>query len=491
MKTKILSTLALSLVVTVSMAQNEDDAIRYSNIAPLGTAKFVSMGGAMGAIGGDETAVTVNPAGISVYRNSHFSISPMWTLDKASAKYYGTNTFSNTGSFKCSNVGIISALPTGNEEGIQWFNLGFTYNRLANFDGGYTAKGYSTEGSMLDKEVDDFNADVWDGNVFYKSDLFIYDSAKHKYFNDYEDFGGYYGSDQRKTVTSDGSLSEYSFLLGANLNNNWYLGGSLNIVRVNYKQTSKYTEIPDPEAVGNNFPIDKFVVSDEFWTEGGGVNLKLGVIGWLSENLRVGAAFHSPTILSLTDDYGTSVESSIWYTDDNTGEEFVSTQKNSNTGLVDWRLTLPAKYIGSFAIVAPEHGMLGVDCEILNYKSTYLDDDSDYVGNEFDDLNSRISEIYRTTVNVRAGGEMIFGPAVARAGFGFYGSPYKSGYDNSSANKLVYSVGLGYRGQHASIDFGYSLTTQKKTAYLYSYDYSATTLKCKQGNIVLTMGFRF
>ena len=489
MKAKILSALALALTASVSMAQNEDDAIRYTNIVPLGTAKFVSMGGAMGAIGGDETSVTINPAGIGVYRNSHFSISPMWTSDKTSAKYYGTNNLSNTGSFKCSNVGVISALPTNSDEGIESFAIGFTYNRLANFDGGYTAKGYNDVSSMLDKEVDDFNADVWDGNLFFKSDLFIYDSAKHKYFNDYEDFGGYYGSDQRKTVSSTGSLSDYSFLIGVNLNNAWYLGGSLNIVRVNYKQTSKYTEIPDPEAVGNDFAIDNFVVTDEFWTEGGGVNLKLGVIGWLNDNFRIGAAFHSPTIMSLTDDYGTSVESSVWYTD-NEGE-FLSTQKNSSTGLVDWRLTMPAKYIGSFAFVAPEHGMIDVDCEIINYKSTYLDDDTDYVGNEYDDLNSRISEIYRTAVNVRVGGEMMFGPAVARAGFGYYGSPYKSGYANSSANKLAYSIGLGYRSQHASIDFGYSLTTQKKTSYLYSFDDSAASLKNKQGNIILTLGFRF
>ena len=488
MKTKILATLTLALAASVSVAQNEDDAIRYSNIVPLGTAKFISMGGAMGAIGGDETAVTINPAGIGVYRNNHLSISPMWTYDKTAAKYYGTNTFANTGSFKCSNVGIISSLPT-NSDGLESVSFGFTYNRLANFDGGYTAKGYNDVSSMLDKEVDDFNADVWSGNVFLKSDLFIYDSAAHKYFNDYENIGNIYGSEQRKNVSQSGSLSEYSFLLGANINNNWYLGGSLNIVRVNYKQSSKYTEIPDLEAVGNDFAIDNFVVSDEFWTEGGGVNLKLGVIGWLNDNLRVGAAFHSPTILSLTDDYGTSVESAVWYTDSE--GEFINTQKNGQTGLVDWRMTLPAKYIGSFAFVAPEHGMIDVDCEIINYKSTYLDDDSDYVGNEFDDLNSRISEIYRTAVNVRVGSEILLGPAVARAGFGFYGSPYKSGYANSSANKLAYSVGLGYRSQHASIDFGYSLTTQKRTAYLYSYETSETSLKCKQSNIVLTLGFRF
>ena len=68
------------------MAQNEDDAIRYSNIVPMGTAKFISMGGAMGAIGGDMSAISINPAGLGVYRNNQFSFTPMWNTEKAEAE---------------------------------------------------------------------------------------------------------------------------------------------------------------------------------------------------------------------------------------------------------------------------------------------------------------------------------------------------------------------------------------------------------------------
>ncbi len=484
MKLKALIILTLAISATSAMAQNEDDAIRYSNIVPMGTAKFISMGGAMGAIGGDMSAITINPASAGVYRTDQISLSPMWTTDKVSAKYYDTNTSASTSSFKFSNAGVVTTFPAEHNLGCVSFTMGLVYNRMANLEGGYTVKGNNDQSSMLDKEVDDFNADVWDGNQFYKADLFVYDSARNKYFNDYE-LVGRYNAFQRKSVSTRGSIGEYDITLGLNFNNKWYLGGSLNIMRINYRQVSKYTEVPNIY----NFAFIDFIVTDEFSTTGGGVNMKLGLIGWLNDNVRVGAAFHTPTILTLSDDYGTRVQSNVYYYDDY--GEYNKYSENESNGGVDWNLTLPAKFIGSVALVSSEHGMLDIDCEVVNYSSTVLDDANDYIGNEYDDLNDRISDIYRTTVNVRVGGEVTFGPAVARAGFGFYGSPYKSGYENASANKLVYSVGMGWRSQHASIDLGYSLTTQKETTYLYGFDDSAASLKRKNGNLALTFGVRF
>ena len=261
----------------------------------------------------------------------------------------------------------------------------------------------------------------------------------------------------------------------------------MNVVRVDYRQLSKYTETPDIEA----FAINDFTVTDEFTTHGGGVNLKLGVIGWLTDYIRFGAAFQTPTILNLSDDYGTRVESNIWWTDNETGEPFKNNKKNSSYGEIDWGLTLPAKILGSVAFVLPQRGMIDIDCEVVNYSSTSLDDDDNVIGNEYDDLNDQIADIYRTTLNLRVGGELTFGPVVARGGFGFYGSPYKSSYENSSANRKVYSLGVGYRTQHFSLDVGYSLSSRKSTQYLYGYTNSASSLKTKNSALAMTLGVRF
>ena len=40
----------------------------------IGTARFIGMSGAMTAVGGDPSAVKLNPAGLGIYRHSQFSV---------------------------------------------------------------------------------------------------------------------------------------------------------------------------------------------------------------------------------------------------------------------------------------------------------------------------------------------------------------------------------------------------------------------------------
>ena len=48
-------------------AQNTVDALRYSTENIQGTARFNSLSGAFGALGGDLSAIDINPAGSSVF----------------------------------------------------------------------------------------------------------------------------------------------------------------------------------------------------------------------------------------------------------------------------------------------------------------------------------------------------------------------------------------------------------------------------------------
>ena len=68
---KITYLLAFMLTLSITLfAQGEVDALRFSREDLYGTARAMSMGGAFGALGGDLTGVSVNPAGIAVYRSS-------------------------------------------------------------------------------------------------------------------------------------------------------------------------------------------------------------------------------------------------------------------------------------------------------------------------------------------------------------------------------------------------------------------------------------
>lgn len=482
MKRSLYLLLALFGTTAVAFGQNEDDAFRYTHFVPSGTAKFVSMGGSMGAIGADFSASLVNPAGIAVFRNDQMSLSPSWNSSNVEAKYYGTSKNASTKACVLGNFGIASAFETG-ASGCRFFNFGFTYNRLADFNREVRIVG-DNDYSMLDYEVDCFNNNVENDNLFYKADLFFLNPDGNRYIHDYES-ADVFGTSQSKRIKSSGRMNEYAFALGANFNDKLYIGGSLNITHIDYSQSTSYSEVPFDDSV---ISLDRFSTYDEFHTVGNAVNVKLGAIYWLNESLRLGVALHSPLFFSMCDDYYDEVESYVWYNED--GEEYLNRSCPYVKGSSDWKLDIPAKFIGSAAYVFKSAGMINVDCEVVRYSSLSLDnqDSGDY---SFDEVNDAISDMCRTAVNLRVGGEAAFGLLAVRAGFGYYGSPYNSSHVNSDANTLVYSAGLGLRCEFLTFDLGYSSSVRNETYYLYGYDDSKSSLKNKKGNFTMTLGFRF
>ena len=70
MKKKInIAALALIMVASAS-AQTIYDGAKFTQKDLNGTARFVGMGGAMGALGGDISTMGTNPAGIGIYRSN-------------------------------------------------------------------------------------------------------------------------------------------------------------------------------------------------------------------------------------------------------------------------------------------------------------------------------------------------------------------------------------------------------------------------------------
>ncbi len=78
MKTNKLTISAIALTITFAVsAQTSFDAAKLYDEELNGTARYVAMGGAMGALGSDISVISHNPAGIGTYRNSdiNFSVS--------------------------------------------------------------------------------------------------------------------------------------------------------------------------------------------------------------------------------------------------------------------------------------------------------------------------------------------------------------------------------------------------------------------------------
>ena len=138
-----------------------------------GTSRYMSMAGAFGALGGDASAVIVNPGGIGVYRSS--DISATMNLNVLSTKSGGYDNLTDT-KFWFNKVAYIGSMKV-NSDFLKYFNWGFSFNRINSFNRRYQG-GYDTGYSLTNKIADNLNQGNWneqdlsvdnyDGNIYYE-----------------------------------------------------------------------------------------------------------------------------------------------------------------------------------------------------------------------------------------------------------------------------------------------------------------------------------
>ena len=128
---------SLLLAASGLQAQNPTtaDALRYSMDNINGTARFRAMSGAFGALGGDVSAIAVNPAGSAVFTYNTGTASLTSYNISNESDYFGTKSRKNDNAFELNQVGGIWVFNNTNPEG-KWkkLALGLNYENTNNFD---------------------------------------------------------------------------------------------------------------------------------------------------------------------------------------------------------------------------------------------------------------------------------------------------------------------------------------------------------------------
>ena len=182
--TLLLSFLWLSTFTAIS--QNDVDAMRYSQLTFGGTARFASMAGSMGALGGDISTLSFNPAGIAIFKKTELTISPSFFNQKTTSSYNGTLSSDNKLNVNLGNIGLVATFyadPNKNNSGWESANFGFGYNRTNNFHNRTNIVGDSKTSSLLDLFVANANGypvqdfDQFSTNLAWKTWLINPDTA--------------------------------------------------------------------------------------------------------------------------------------------------------------------------------------------------------------------------------------------------------------------------------------------------------------------------
>ena len=288
------------LLVALSPIAYSQDVQRFSERQIIGTARYVGMGGAMTAIGGDPSAVQDNPAGLGLYRRSEITLSVDETIDQTAQSAVSTlnNPHYTRSRFALPQVSAIWAWgKDSKQKGMVYNNFMFSFNRLASFNRDILVKGAGmgmveticektnglAENYLQDKPWDDPEIG-WLSILGYEGYL-INPMAEDQWAPAVEFTAG------TLTLTETGTADQYTLSWGSNISNQWYLGLNLNIPTLNY---TKHISLLETNRANSAELKSMYHVS------GVGVGGTIGLIYRPIQALRLGASFHTPTMMSLS-----------------------------------------------------------------------------------------------------------------------------------------------------------------------------------------------
>ncbi|WP_075317421.1 OmpP1/FadL family transporter [Bacteroides togonis] len=134
MKKIIIGVSVLLLTLMQTHAQTVYDAVDFATKDLDGTARFVGMGGAMGALGGDISTMGTNPAGIGIYRSNDASLSFSYSALSTEAKYLGNTYNASKNRWNFDNIGVVFSTKIGNQTTLRYVNFGFNYHKANTFN---------------------------------------------------------------------------------------------------------------------------------------------------------------------------------------------------------------------------------------------------------------------------------------------------------------------------------------------------------------------
>ncbi|TFG74637.1 MAG: aromatic hydrocarbon degradation protein [Flavobacteriales bacterium] len=491
------------LVCAYTNAQNINDVLRYSLESLQGTARFQGMGGAFGAVGGDLSALNINPAGSAIFNHGLFTISGSnYNKDNSSRYFSGTSgALSNTWDINQLGGALVFNSTNDNAE---WnrLALAFNYDLVQNFDDRISVSGNSNQG--IDNYFLDFAQGVPFGNILlqdgeYLEDAYL-DIGARQGFAEQQAFLGYYGgvidpaaleddnvvynrNADYSSVNQDFRRSTYGYNgkftmnLASQYKKMLNIGASLNFHNVLYDRVDLFTE--------NGYNADseiKFTTFDNYLrTRGNGFSFSLGAIAKVNEIVRIGGSYQSPTWYQLTDDFSQRINSDL---------------ADSDIGFIDFNIVnlfesytvkSPGKVIGSLALVFGTNGLLSLDYGYQDFSQARLRPEGDPF---FRSVNSEIASELGGVSSLRLGGEYRIERFSLRGGYRYEQSPYNNGSTIGDLNG--YSGGLGYDFGGSRLDLAVNRTEQDVALRLFDTGLTTPALVNKiNTNVTLAYTFSF
>lgn len=562
---------ALTAAAVSAGAQNMYDAAFFSQNNYYGTARSMALGNAMTAVGGDLGSIGLNPAGSAVATYSQISITPGVTISTVGSLYSptgreNTGILNNTSFTRMTvpNLGVSFNFETGNPSGVRSWSFAFLSSQTNNFNSKMSSYGRNAStskfaelayaaGGIDENLLADY--DAFNNTDIYWDILSAYQGGAYSSFG----FGPEYAAVTQALATDaeymyvPGALSQasdrYKFgskndiilNFGLNINEKLFLGMNLGFPAASYEYGESFIEAPiEPDLFSIRFEdgpktyftdLSRASYNYQYVSRISGAYAKIGAIFHATPSLRIGAAFQTPSALTVSENWQYRVGTFFTNSDFNT-------EQSSPTGEYSYSLRSP--YVASLglAYTFAGKGFISMDYEFTDYSvMKFSEFGSDrFYDDPFADLNEANRLFAGVSHSVRIGAEYKVTPAFSlRAGFNALTTPQRrwmnsdgveidaddflSDYDlyrnriknlvsvrNYEDAILTFSLGAGYSSPGAFFaDFAVRRAGYPQSTFRPYYDYTAydKTGTMIDGtapavfdnrsvfDVVLTLGLRF
>lgn len=291
---------------------------------------------------------------------------------------------------------------------------------------------------------------------------------------------------QQDEIATRGAMNDINIAVSGNYSNRFYIGAALTLPTIGYHQVRTFKE----QRITDSLEVYKSAKLEEnINTSGIGVSGSIGAIYRASDNIRLGLSVALPGFYSLKDNYSYAITSEVRSA---SGVGFPTTSIGSPVGEYSYSIVTPWRATASAAYIINKNGFISADYEFVDYTDSRINSDFEGARN----TNIIVQKYFKPSGNLRIGTEWKYEAFAFRAGFGYYGSPYKEGLTPTSADAStnIYSLGIGYRESDAYVDLSYQLQQGKYYHLPYSIptkDVEGATVTDKRTNILLTIGTRF
>lgn len=486
----------LATLLGASVVANAQDTYLNDRLTAtddvIGSARYVGMGGALGALGADISVSSSNPAGLGLYRRSEVGLTfgavvPTgggWLKSEVKGEKLAKGSFDQ--------LGFVWSIKLDGDK-LKYVNFATNYQKKANYNMGFFADNMHLGGLSQMDQLAELATGV--NGESYMSDYNLaglaavpYTDPEDPTVNNYylnhdatnNTYSNYDRSGSNKYARHQwGSLQSYDVNISFNVKDRFYTGLTMGLDNIDYSSWSDYME----------YKLDgteNYALRNDRDISGHGVNVKVGFILRPIKNdpLRVGLAIETPT----------------WYRVQNSTYMWLDNSEEVESYL-EYTMHTPWRARLSLGSTVDKYLAWGVEYEYANIAKTrmgfptyngYDGPASSYANTGDYAMNLHTEDIMRGQHTLKLGLEVKPIDEVAlRVGYNFVSSRYKKNptFDqfniespamnyttNTDFMSLgatnIFTFGLGYKYKKFFADIAYKYRTQSGDFYAFDTGFS-------------------